>query len=161
MHTSFSLAEKGKRQMSRGLSSWWLCKSGQRQTRQYMTCGRPLRCETCSRPSKDLGIVTHSLGSPGLLKAFSSDSRAPFFFFSFFTRESTAFSAHFSSSSPCFQPSNLLTAGEVKEKRLFRLDIEVDILRPRAIAPAAENIRKREWVHVNINKRVLQATFLW
>lgn len=42
---------------------------------------------------------------------------APFFFFNFFTRESTAFSAHFSSSSPCFQPSSLFTAGLVKEKR--------------------------------------------
>ncbi|TNN63506.1 hypothetical protein EYF80_026248 [Liparis tanakae] len=35
----------------------------------------------------------------------------------FFTRESTAFSAHFSSSSPCFQPSRRFTAGLVKEKR--------------------------------------------
>jgi hypothetical protein len=42
---------------------------------------------------------------------------APFFFFNFFTKESTAFSAHFSSSSPCFQPSSLFTAGLVKEKR--------------------------------------------
>ncbi|KAL0615290.1 hypothetical protein AAY473_015744 [Plecturocebus cupreus] len=42
---------------------------------------------------------------------------APFFFFSFFTSESTAFSAHFSSSSPCFQPSSRFTAGLVKEKR--------------------------------------------
>ncbi|KAG9351786.1 hypothetical protein JZ751_023037 [Albula glossodonta] len=53
----------------------------------------------------------------GQLKARSSSSIAPFFFFSFFTRESTAFSAHFSSSSPCFQPSSLFTAGLVKEKR--------------------------------------------
>lgn len=42
---------------------------------------------------------------------------APFFFFNFFTKESTAFSAHFSSSSPCFQPSSLFTAGLVKENK--------------------------------------------
>lgn len=48
---------------------------------------------------------------------------APRFFFSFFTRLSTAFSAHFSSSSPCFQPRSFLTAGLVKENRLFRLDM--------------------------------------
>ena len=62
-------------------------------------------------------MVTHLLGCPGQLSALSSSSMAPFFFFNFFTRESTAFSAHFSSSSPCFQPSSLFTAGLVKEKR--------------------------------------------
>lgn len=82
-----------------------------------MTWGSPLRWDTCSRPSRDLGMVTHLLGWPGQLSALSSSSMAPFFFFSFFTKESTAFSAHFSSSSPCFQPSSLLTAGLVKEKR--------------------------------------------
>ncbi|MEQ2176901.1 hypothetical protein GOODEAATRI_032917, partial [Goodea atripinnis] len=59
----------------------------------------------------------YSLGCPGQLRALSSSSIAPFFFFNFFTRESTAFSAHFSSSSPCFQPSRRLTAGLVKENR--------------------------------------------
>lgn len=52
---------------------------------------------------------------PGLDRIFSSASNAPFFFFNFFTRLSTAFSAHFSSSSPCFHPSKRFTAGEVKE----------------------------------------------
>lgn len=82
-----------------------------------MTWGNPLWWDTCSRPSRDLGIVTHLLGCPGQLRALSSSSMAPFFFFNFFTKESTAFSAHFSSSSPCFQPSSLFTAGLVKEKR--------------------------------------------
>lgn len=59
----------------------------------------------------------YSLGCPGQLRALSSSSIAPFFFFSFLTRESTAFSAHFSSSSPCFQPSRRFTAGLVKENR--------------------------------------------
>ncbi len=45
-------------------------------------------------------MVTHLDGWPGWLNAFSRSSRAPFFFFSFLTSESTAFSAHFSSSSP-------------------------------------------------------------
>lgn len=73
---------------------------------------------TCKRPSSDLGRVTHRLGMPGLLSAFSNSSSTPGFFFSFLTRESTARSAHFSSSSPCFQPSNRLTAGLVNENRL-------------------------------------------
>lgn len=60
-------------------------------------------------------MVTHLLGWPGQLSAFSSSSIAPFFFFNFFTNESTAFSAHFSSSSPCFQPSSRFTAGLVNE----------------------------------------------
>ena len=122
MHTSFCLALNGYSQISSGLSSWWLCRSGQRHTRQYITCGRPFLCDTCSRPSKDRGIVTHLLAVPGQLKAFSRSSRAPFFFLSFLTSESTAFSAHFSSSSPCFQPSSRLTAGLVKEKSELRLD---------------------------------------
>lgn len=67
--------------------------------------------------------MTHSDGWPGLARAFSNDSMAPRFFFSFFTRLSTAFSAHFSSSSPCFQPRSFFTAGLVKENRLFRLDM--------------------------------------
>lgn len=87
-----------------------------------MTWGRPFLWDTCSRPSSDRGMVTHLLGCPGLLRAFSKSSMAPFFFFSFFTRASTAFSAHFSSSSPCFHPSNRFTAGLVKENRL---DMEV------------------------------------
>lgn len=72
--------------------------------------------------------VWHSLGCPGQLRALSSSSMAPFFFFSFFTRESTAFSAHFSSSSPCFQPSRRFTAGLVKEKRDV-MEVEVFIMR--------------------------------
>lgn len=121
MQTSFCLAEYGYSQHSNAFSSWWLCKSGHRQTRQYITCGSPLRCETCRRPSSERGNVTHLLGAPGLLSARSSSSSAPFCFFSFLTSESTAFSAHFSSSSPCFQPRSRLTAGLVNEKRLLRL----------------------------------------
>lgn len=83
-----------------------------------MTCGSPFRCDTWSRPSKERGIVTQLLGWPGQLSAFSSSSIAPFFFFSFFTNASTAFSAHFSSSSPCFHPNSLFTAGLVKENKL-------------------------------------------
>jgi len=60
-------------------------------------------------------MVTHFEGWPGQESARSSSSMAPLRFFSFFTRLSTAFSAHFSSSSPCFQPSSFLTAGDVKE----------------------------------------------
>lgn len=81
----------------------------------------PFRWETCSRPSKDRGMVTHFDGWPGQLSALSSSSTAPFFFFSFLTSESTAFSAHFSSSSPCFHPSNFLTAGDVKLKSELRV----------------------------------------
>lgn len=65
-----------------------------------MTWGNPFRCETWSLPSKDLKIVTHLLCSSGLLRALSKSSMAPLFFFSFLTKASTAFSAHFSSSSP-------------------------------------------------------------
>lgn len=117
MHTSFCFEPKGNSQHSSGFNSWWDCKSGQRHTLQYMTWGSPLRWDTCSRPSKERGIVTHLLGWPGQLRALSSSSMAPFFFFNFFTKESTAFSAHFSSSSPCFQPSSLFTAGLVKENK--------------------------------------------
>lgn len=78
---------------------------------------------TCNRPSNDRGIVTHFDGCPGHDRALSNSSMAPLRFFNFFTKLSTAFSAHFSSSSPCFQPSNFLTAGLVKENRLLRLDI--------------------------------------
>ena len=56
--------------------------------------------ETWSRPSRLLGIVTHFESCPGQLRARSRSSIAPFCFFSFFTSASTAFSAHFSSSSP-------------------------------------------------------------
>ena len=66
-------------------------------------------------------MVTHLLGWPGQDSAASRVSSAPLFFLSFLTRASTAFSAHFSSSSPCFQPSSFLTAGEVKENRELRL----------------------------------------
>jgi len=50
---------------------------------------------------------------------------APLVFLSFLTRASTAFSAHFSSSSPCFHPSSRFTAGEAKENndpRLMAID---------------------------------------
>merc|ERR1711936_807017 len=62
-----------------------------------------------------------TLARPGQLRACSRASIAPFDFLSFFTRASTAFSAHFSSSSPCFHPRSFLTAGEVNEKRELRL----------------------------------------
>lgn len=62
-------------------------------------------------------LYWYLLGWPGQLRALSNSSIAPFFFFNFFTNESTAFSAHFSSSSPCFQPSRRFTAGLVKENR--------------------------------------------
>ena len=100
----------------RGLSSWWLCRSGQRQTRQYMTWGSPflwdtwgrgrkrrerrkrrkskmmktmkrmksrkrrkrrMRSFTWSLPSRLLGIVTHFVLLPGLLRAVSRASIAP------------------------------------------------------------------------------------
>ena len=50
------------------------------------------------------------------------------FFLSFFTRASTAFSAHFSSSSPCFQPRSFLTAGDVKENKELRLVMIVSLI---------------------------------
>jgi hypothetical protein len=65
-----------------------------------MTWGNPFRCETWSLPSKDLRIVTHLLCWSGQLRALSKSSMAPLFFFNFLTKASTAFSAHFSSSSP-------------------------------------------------------------
>lgn len=67
--------------------------------------------------------MTHFDGVPGHERALSNSSTAPFRFLSFLTKLSTAFSAHFSSSSPCFQPSSFLTAGLVNENRLLRLDI--------------------------------------
>ena len=45
---------------------------------------------TCSLPSRLLGMVTHLVGLPGLERAVSRDSIAPFVFFSFFTNASTA-----------------------------------------------------------------------
>lgn len=83
-------------------------------------------------------MVTHLLGWPGQLSARSSSSMAPFFFFNFFTKESTAFSAHFSSSSPCFQPSSLFTAGLVKEKRELMGVLGCIGGRARAPAPGKE-----------------------
>lgn len=74
-------------------------------------------------------MVTHLLGCPGQLSAFSNSSIAPLVFFSFLTSASTAFSAHFSSSSPCFQPNSFLTAGLVNENKLF-IDEIVDDERP-------------------------------
>ena len=62
-------------------------------------------------------MVTHLEGCPGQERARSNSSNAPFVFFNFLTRVSTAFSAHRSSSSPCFQPSSRFTAGDVKLKR--------------------------------------------
>ena len=67
------------------------------------------------------------MGLPGLESAVSKDSIAPFVFFSFFTNASTAFSAHFSSSSPCFHPSRRLTAGDVKEKSELMLPVTLDV----------------------------------
>ena len=79
-----------------------------------MTWGRPLRWLTWSRPSSERGIVTHSVFGLCIDNAFSRASSAPFFFFNFLTRASTAFSAHFSSSSPCFHPRSRFTYGEVR-----------------------------------------------
>jgi len=83
---------------------------------------------TCKRPSRDLRSVTHRLGMPGLLSAFSSSSSAPGFFFSFLTSDSTARSAHFSSSSPCFQPRSRFTAGLVNANKLLRLLTDDDMI---------------------------------
>ena len=45
---------------------------------------------TWSLPSRLLGMVTHLVGLPGLESAVSKDSMAPFVFFNFFTKASTA-----------------------------------------------------------------------
>jgi hypothetical protein len=66
------------------------------------------------------------LSFPGELRAFSRFSRAPFCFLIFLTSWLTAFSDHFSSSSPCFHPSNRFTAGELKENREVRLEMGDD-----------------------------------
>lgn len=97
---------------------------------------------TCNRPSRLLGMVTHLLGCPGQLSAFSNSSMAPLVFFSFLTSASTAFSAHFSSSSPCFQPNSFLTAGLVNENRLF-IDEMVDDERPESNS-STSMVRKRK-----------------
>ena len=123
MQTSFCLELNGNWQNGSALNSWWLFRSGQRHTRQYMTWGRPFLCDTCNRPSKLLGIVTQFERSPGQLRAFSRSCKAWGFFFSFFTNTSTAFSAHFSSSSPCFQPRSFLTSGFVTANSEERPDI--------------------------------------
>ena len=117
MHTSFCFLPKAYSQISKGFNSWWLWRSGHLHTRQYITCGRPFLWETWSLPSKLLAIVTHFAGWLGLDSAFSNSSIAPFFFFNFFTRDSIAFSAHFSSSSPCFHPKRRLTAGEANANK--------------------------------------------
>lgn len=96
---------------------------------------------TWSLPSRLLGIVTHLLGCPGQLSAFSNSSMAPLVFLSFLTSASTAFSAHFSSSSPCFHPNNFLTAGLVNENRLF-IDEIVDDERPES--NSSTSIARRE-----------------
>ena len=113
-----------------------------------MTWGKPFLWLTWSRPSSDLGMVTHSdkwaLGEPEFWRAFSSTSIAPFFFFNFFTRAwhgfyllfrllwivltslacsnpipSIALSAHFSSSSPRRQPRRRFTAGVWNSELIF------------------------------------------
>lgn len=82
---------------------------------------------TCNRPSKDLGIVIQFEFSLCDESARSKSSITPFRFFNFFTKLSTAFSAHLSSSSPCFHPNSFFTAGLFIAKK-FCIDdsFEVD-----------------------------------
>lgn len=61
MHTSFCLDEKGYSHISNGFNSWWDCKSGQRHTRQYITWGKPLRCETYKKNSSISQIKNRTL----------------------------------------------------------------------------------------------------
>jgi len=58
-----------------------------------------------------LGIVIHLVLALCEETAFSSSSKPPLFL-SFLTRLLTAFSLHFSSPSPLFQPSNRFTGDE-------------------------------------------------
>jgi len=133
MQTSSRFSWNAYPQCSRACNSWWVCRSGHLHSRQYITWGNPLRWETCNLPSSDLnemkqsainfeierwavrrsylGIVIHLV--PGLWEetAFSSSSSPPLFL-SFFTRLFTAFSLHFSSPSPRFQPSNRFTGDD-------------------------------------------------
>ena len=100
---TFLFASKGYLQQWRDLSSCLDWRSGHLHTRQYITCGSPLWCDTCSRPSADLGIVTHLSYCPLDASTFSRSSTAPslFNFFSFFQREETALWRQFSTSPPC------------------------------------------------------------
>ena len=129
MQTSVCFSPKAYSQQSKGFNSWWLWRSGHRHTRQKITWGKPFLYKTWRRPSELRVIVTHFDGWPGFDSALSSSLRAPFFFFSFFTKVSIAFSAHFSSSSPCFQPSSLFTAGVVNEKSEAIVVISVKVAR--------------------------------
>ena len=95
-----------------------------------MTCGRPFLCDTCSRPSKLLGMVTQFSWLPGNFNWRSKVSKAFFCFFNFFTNASTAFSAHLSSSSPCFQFKSFLTCGEFTLRRLDMVLTTDSILMP-------------------------------
>lgn len=95
-------------------------------------------------------MVTHLLGCPGQLSAFSNSSMAPLVFFSFFTSASTAFSAHFSSSSPCFQPNSFLTAGLVNENKLF-IDEMVEDERPES--NSSTSIARIFIIYADNNKR--------
>ena len=81
---------------------------------------------TCSLPSRLLGMVTQREGLLGWESAASRFCMACLSFLSFFTSASTAFSAHFSSSSPCFQFRSFFTAG--LERDISELNVEEDIL---------------------------------
>ena len=118
MQTSFRcFSPNAYSQQSNAFNSWGLWRSGHRHTRQYITCGKPFLWRIWMRPSVPRGSVTHCDGWSGFESAFSSSSKAPFFFLSFLDRYAIAISAHFSSSSPCFHPRSLFTAGWVNENK--------------------------------------------
>ena len=118
MQTSFRcFSPNAYSQQSNAFNSWGLWRSGHRHTRQYITCGKPFLWRIWMRPSVPRGSVTHCEGWSGFESAFSSSSKAPFFFLSFLDKYAMAISAHFSSSSPCFHPRSLFTAGWVNENK--------------------------------------------
>ena len=74
------------------------------------------------------------------VNASSRSFKAFGFFLSFFTRVSTAFSAHFSSSSGCFHFKRDFTCGDVYDKRLLNTD---DILANQALIKYSSKANKQ------------------
>ena len=82
--------------------SSFLWRSGHRQIRAYITCGKPLRPATWSLPSSVRWIVTHLEGwAPFVVMAVINESNSSLFSLSFLTNDSMARLANPSLSPPC------------------------------------------------------------
>src|SRR5436190_590664 len=71
--------------------------------------------------------------------------------FSFLTNESTAFSAHFSSSSPCFHPSSFFTAGLEKLNKADNDDMMIF-----SKTEDEEALVRKELLHLLLQKKKIR-----